>query len=97
MDDQASIALSTSPIRGGRKEGRAVFANPIVANSPLQIEIAAAAAVIDTERGEGIKHCLGRRITNSSKMGGSGRVCIQMAQTDKRNFKEGFAIHFFTL
>ena len=76
------------------EEGRAVFANPIVANSPLQIEIAAAAAVIDTERGEGIKHCLGRRITNSSKMGGSGRVCIQMAQTDKRNFKEGFAIQF---
>ena len=48
MTKQVSPSLPISNSR--RKEGRAVFANPIVANSPLQIEIAAA-AVIDTERG----------------------------------------------
>ena len=51
MTKQVSPSLPISNSR--RKEGRAVFANPIVANanSPPQIEIAAAAAVIDTERG----------------------------------------------
>ena len=48
MTKQVSPSLPISNSR--RKEGRAVFANPIVANSLLQIEIAAA-AVIDTERG----------------------------------------------
>ena len=43
--------VSPSPPLRFAEEGRAVFANPIVANSPPQIEIAAAAAVIDTERG----------------------------------------------
>ena len=47
-----SPSLSLSSIRGGKREG-AIFANSIVANSPLQIQIAP--TVIDTEkRGKGL-------------------------------------------
>ena len=48
MTKQVSLPLSLQFAEEGRKEG-AIFANSIVANSPLQIQIAP--TFIDTEKG----------------------------------------------